>query len=158
MIKPASDAPTEPFDFPAEFLEMLTFVLNKVTERVDRRVEAVIAPLELTFRQYGLLVFLQLAGPRAQVEISQQTGVDRTSVMREVDGLERRGLVRRDPDPNDRRRHSVVLTDAGEVLLARSLSEVKRVEREELYAPLSEQAQAQLLSLLRRLLPHGNGT
>ena len=130
----------------------MTFVINKVAERVDRRIEAVVAPFDLTFRQYGLLIFLQSEGPQAQIAISRQVGLDRTSVMRLVDELEQRDLVRRDPDPNDRRKNNVVLTDAGHELLARSLDEVKQAEREEIYAALSEQEQAQLLSLLRRVL------
>ncbi len=152
MTKPAS-APSLPesFSFPPELLKQLTFVVNKVAERLDHQIESVITPYKLAFRQYRLLVFLKSEGPQAQIAISQQTGLDRTSVMRTVDLLEQRGLVRRDPDSSDRRKHSVVLTHEGNDLLARSLPEVQQAERE-IYAALSEQEQAQLLSLLKRLL------
>lgn len=141
----------ESFTFSFEALKNLTFVVNKVAERIEHKVESVVAPYELTFRQYRLLVFLKSEGPQAQIAISQQTGLDRTSVMRAVDVLEQRGLVRRDPDSSDRRKHSVVLTHEGNDLLARSLPEVQQAERE-ICAALSEQEQAQLLSLLKRLL------
>ena len=74
--------------------------------------------------------------------------------MEDVDLLEARGLVRRDPDPNDRRKHSVALTDAGAELLTGTLPRVRQAELE-VTAALSEQEQAQLLMLLRRLLGVG---
>lgn len=150
MSDTVSDSP-ESFAFSSEALKSLTFVVNKVAERIDHKVESVVAPYELTFRQYGLLVLLQSGGPQAQITISQQSGLDRTSVMRIVDVLEARGLVRRDPDPSDRRKHSVVLTDAGAELLGRTLAGVQGAERE-FEAVLSDAEQAQLLSLLKRLL------
>ena len=101
--------------------------------------------------QYGLLLLLQANGPQAQIELSVRVGLDRTSVMRTVDLLEKRAFVRRDPDPSDRRKHSVVLTDAGSELLDQTLPEVRRAERE-VTGLLSGPEQAQLMELLRRLL------
>jgi DNA-binding MarR family transcriptional regulator len=74
--------------------------------------------------------------------------------MRTVDMLETRGLVRRDPDPSDRRKHSVALTDTGAELLTRTLTEVRQAERE-FAVTLSDQERAQLLGLLKRLLNSG---
>lgn len=142
------------YAFPTSFMDNLGFVINKVGERINRQIEGVIAPHELTVRQYGLLLLLQAQGPQAQIVLSQQVGLDRTSVMRTVDLLEARGLVRRDPDPTDRRKHSVALTDAGTELLAHSLIKVQQTERD-FAAVLSDKERAQLLSLLKRLLDLG---
>ena len=142
---------SEPDAFPASFMDNLGFVVNKVGERINRQIEGVIAPHGLAIRQYGLLVLLQAEGPQAQIVLSQRVGLDRTSVMRTIDLLEARGLVRRDPDPSDRRKHSVVLTDTGAELLTRTLTEVRKAERD-FAAVLSDQEQAELLSLLKRLL------
>ncbi len=147
----------EPHAFPASFLDNLGFVVSKVGERINHRIEGVIAPHGLSVRQYGLLLLLQAQGPQAQIVLSQRVGLDRTSVMRTVDLLEARGLVRRDPDPSDRRKHSVALTDAGGELLSRTLPEVRQAERN-VVAELSEQEQRQLLSLLKRLLGIGERT
>ncbi len=148
---PATVPHPEPDAFPASFLNNLGFVVNKVGERINRQIEGVIAPHGFTIRQYGLLVLLQAEGPQAQIVLSQRVGLDRTSVMRTVDMLEARGLLQRDPDPGDRRKHRVVLTDAGGELLSRTLPEVRQAERN-VVAELSEQEQAQLLELLKRLL------
>lgn len=147
----------EPYAFPTSFLDNLGFVVNKVGERINQQIERVIAPHGFAVRQYGMMVLLQAKGPQAQIVLSQRVGLDRTSVMRTVDMLEARGLVRRDPDPKDRRKHSVALTDAGAELLDRTLPDVCEAERSAA-AALSEEEQAQLLELLRRLLEIGEGS
>jgi len=143
-------APVPPA-FPEEFLEHMGFIVNKVAEQLNGQVELVIAPHRLTVAQYGLLLLLEARGPQAQIVLSQQVGLDRTAVMRTVDLLESRGLVRRDPDAKDRRKNSVALTDAGATLLQQTLSAVRQAERE-VTARLSDQEQGQLLRLLHRLL------
>ena len=148
---PATLPQAEPGTFPASFMDNLGFIVNKVGERLNRQIERVTLPHGLAVRQYGLLVLLQAEGPQAQITLSVRVGLDRTSVMRTVDLLEARGLVRRDPDPSDRRKHSVALTDAGTALLERTLGEVRQAERE-VTAALSEPEQKQLLGLLGRLL------
>ena len=151
MEPPTDPAHRESDAFPESFLGDLSFVVNKVGERINRQIERVTLPHGLAVRQYGLLLLLHAEGPQAQITLSVRVGLDRTSVMRTVDLLEARGLVRRDPDPQDRRKHSVALTDAGAGLLTGTLAAVRQAERE-VTAALSEQEQAQLLSLLRRLL------
>lgn len=143
--------PLEDSAFTPDFLNNLGFVVNKVAERINLHIGLVITPFGLTNRQYGLLLLLQAQGPQAQIMLSQRVGLDRTSIMRTVDLLEERGLVRRDPDPTDRRKHSVALTDTGAELLANTLGAVQQAERE-FAAVLSDQEQDQVLGLLKRLL------
>ena len=151
MTKCAKTAVLEAPTFPAEFLNHMGFVVNRVAERLNAQVSQVTSPHGLTVAQYGLLVLLQTEGPQAQVELSVRVGLDRTTVMRTVDLLEKRTLVRRDPDPSDRRKHSVVLTEAGAALLDQTLPDVRRAERE-VTGLLNGTEQTQLMELLRRLL------
>jgi MarR family transcriptional regulator, lower aerobic nicotinate degradation pathway regulator len=141
--------------FPASFLEDIGFVVNKVGERINRQIERLLLPHGLNVRQYGLLLLLKSEGAQAQIELSQQVGVDRTTVMRTVDLLEVQGLVRRNPDLTDRRKHSVAITDTGLELLIRTLPEVQWA-KDQITTVLSEQDQAHLLKLLRRMLELGN--
>ncbi|WP_420593770.1 MarR family winged helix-turn-helix transcriptional regulator [Deinococcus sp.] len=151
MIKRAETATLDTATFPPEFLNHLGFVMNRVAEKLNAQVAQVTLPHNLTVAQYGLLLLLQANGPQAQIELSQRVGLDRTSVMRTVDLLEKRAFVRRDPDPSDRRKHSVVLTDAGAALLDQTLPDVQQAERE-VTGLLSGSEQTQLMELLRRLL------
>jgi DNA-binding MarR family transcriptional regulator len=146
--------PSEPTPFPARFLENIGFVTNKVGEKINQKIEQVTAPHGLNVRQYGLLLLLQNEGPQAQIVLSERVGLDRTTVMRTIDLLEERGFVRRDPHPNDRRKHSVALTNAGAELLEQTLPEIRQAEHE-VTAVLSQQEQKQLLLLLTRLLGAG---
>jgi MarR family transcriptional regulator, lower aerobic nicotinate degradation pathway regulator len=140
--------------FPASFLEDIGFVVNKVGERINHQIERVLLPHGLNVRQYRLLLLLQVQGAQAQIELSQQVGVDRTTVMRTVDLLEAQGLVRRDPDSSDRRKHSVAITDTGLKLLVRTRPAVQRA-KDEITTALSKQHQADLLRLLRPMLDLG---
>lgn len=151
MTKRAKTEVLEAPTFPAEFLNHMGFAVNRVAERLNAQVAQVTAPHGLTVAQYGLLVLLQAEGPQAQIELSVRVGLDRTSVMRTVDLLEKRAFVRRDPDPKDRRKHSVVLTEAGAALLDQTLPQVRQAERD-VTGLLSAQEQTQLMELLRRLL------
>lgn len=147
---PAGPVPESPA-FPPEFLEHLGFLVSRVAEKLNGQVERVTLPQGLTVGQYGLMLLLQIDGPQAQIVLSQKVGLDRTTVMRTVDLLESRDLVRRGRHPTDRRKHSVALTDTGTALLNRTLADVRHSEREVTDA-LSEQEQTQLMALLRRLL------
>jgi MarR family transcriptional regulator, lower aerobic nicotinate degradation pathway regulator len=145
----------DPPPFTDSFLENLGFVINKVGERINRQIERVTTPYGLSVRQYGLLLLLRAEGPQAQIVLSERVGLDRTTVMRTVDLLEERGFVRRDPDPTDRRKHSVALTSSGAKLLTQTLTEARQAEAE-VTGVLSHEEQRQLLLLLTRLLGLGD--
>jgi DNA-binding MarR family transcriptional regulator len=53
------------------------------------------------------------AGPLSQTELARTARVENQTMSRTVERLEREGLVERQPDPTDRRRHVVTRTAAG---------------------------------------------
>jgi DNA-binding MarR family transcriptional regulator len=58
--------------------------------------------------------------PVSQREISDHLGLDASDVVGVLDILEAAHMVQRQRDPNDRRRHAVVLTERGETAAATS--------------------------------------
>jgi len=68
-----------------------------------------------------------------------------------IDRLERRGLVRRLPDPDDRRGVIVELTDEGGRLVDEAVAAVAESDRQ-LLARLDADEIAQLQALLKKLL------
>lgn len=74
------------------------------------------------------------------------------SVTEVLDGLEERGLVRRVPDPTDRRAVLVELTDPGRSLLA-EVDAARDGESATYLSALSERDRAHLARLLRKLDP-----
>jgi DNA-binding MarR family transcriptional regulator len=68
--------------------------------------------------QLGVLRFLSHEGAHTLSELSRKFGVDPSTLVPTVDGLERRELVRRERDPNDRRRFPISLTETGAAFVA----------------------------------------
>src|SRR5262245_48809294 len=58
-----------------------------------------------------------MVGPRTPAELADAAGVTRATMTGLIDTLERDGLVKREPDPDDRRMMSVRLTARGERFL-----------------------------------------
>jgi DNA-binding MarR family transcriptional regulator len=123
-------------------LELLPVLRRWVTARVHR----VGADAGLSLRQYAALTGIRngASSPGELARIWQVTPAVITGI---IDRLERRELVRREPDPSDRRRLRLALTDAG--LAASTL--VERALTEELAAQLAQASPRELAELGRAL-------
>lgn len=93
--------------------------LMRASDSVTAALERRLAPLELTEGQLGLMEVLLHLGPRSQREIGGKLFRSDGNVVMVVDNLERRGLVRRERDQEDRRRVIVSLTAEGRRLIER---------------------------------------
>jgi DNA-binding MarR family transcriptional regulator len=62
--------------------------------------------------------------------VASLLAMDRTTLTAALKPLERRGLVKVQKDPNDRRSRILVLTDTGRTLLARALPVWQRTHEE----------------------------
>jgi len=71
---------------------------------------------EMTRLQFGILMMLAHGGTQTISELSRKLGVDPSTLVPAVDALERKELILRQRDPNDRRRVPLSLTEAGQAL------------------------------------------
>jgi DNA-binding MarR family transcriptional regulator len=78
----------------------------------------VLEPLDLDSRLFGVMTALARLGPMTQACLIVELNSDKSTMLRTVDDLERRGLAERQPVPGDRRARTVVLTPAGRARLA----------------------------------------
>ncbi|SCL21258.1 transcriptional regulator, MarR family [Micromonospora rhizosphaerae] len=62
---------------------------------------------------YGLLLWLRRCGSVRLTELAARLGIGKGTLSRQIHGLETLGLVRRDPDPTDRRAAQLSLTEEG---------------------------------------------
>ncbi|MBZ4322639.1 MarR family winged helix-turn-helix transcriptional regulator [Streptomyces huiliensis] len=102
----------------------------------------------LTGAQAKLLA--QLKGPVPMRGLAALLVCDASNVTGIVDRLEARGLVRREPDPSDRRVKNVVATEEGQETIRRVREEMMRATGDALDA-FDDEERAVLHGLLERL-------
>ena len=89
-------------------------LLALLGQEAMRRLRAAHTAHNLKPRQFQILGLLHDHGGLAQRELMQEMGVDPSILVTLLNPLEADGLVTRERDPADRRRHLVTLTPAGE--------------------------------------------
>ena len=109
-----------------------------------------LAPAGVNARELTVLMLLDGHEPESQQQAARRLGVDRTTMVGLLDALETKGLVARQPDPADRRRNVLGLTEAGDRSLREARSASDDAERR-LLRGLTETEAAQLRSLLSRI-------
>lgn len=110
-------------------------------------------PHGLTDAQFNVLTLLESEGGReglSQVELGRMMLVNRANITPLVDRLEREGLVRRVPYPDDRRYNRIVLSPKGRQLY-HEVEGPYMAEVERLTAELSVDEQDTLTKLLERV-------
>jgi DNA-binding MarR family transcriptional regulator len=107
----------------------------------------------LRWPEFAVLHHLDAQGPIAQRDLALALRIQPSNLVALLDQLEERGLLRRSPDPADRRRHRVELTAGGRRTLKRAREATARAESD-LLRPLSAAERRQLRALLVRLTAH----
>ena len=103
---------------------------------------------------FGILAALRRAGadrPVTPTELARRRMMTSGGMTAALDRLERRGLVERVPNPDDRRGSLVRLTEDGRAAIEAAVDRQAEVERR-LVEPLTAKEAAQLVVLLRKLL------
>jgi MarR family 2-MHQ and catechol resistance regulon transcriptional repressor len=103
----------------------------RAAESVSGRVESHLSVRGLTVSQFGVLETLLHLGPLYQKDLGRKILKSGGNVTMVVDNLEKRGLVKRVRDEDDRRHYSVQLTAKGRRLIDSFFPDhVARVVRE----------------------------
>lgn len=123
------------------------YLLLKAGTHFHDLIDATLAELDLNGRQLLVLTFVGGEDHLSQQMLSVRLGLDPTIIVGLVDELEDRGLLARERDPEDRRRHRLRMTPNGRKVHATAVQAVTRAEREFL-APLDRTER----DALRRLL------
>ncbi len=135
---------------PPDLAASTGFLLGKLGASITRRLANALSPLGLRQKHFAVLALLEDSGRCAQQGVAARLNLDPSGLVSVIDDLKRRGAVERERDPEDRRRHTVRLTDVGRDLLADCRALVASVEAEWL-APLTEEQRRQLHEILLRL-------
>ena len=117
----------------------------------SRQAARALEPLELELWEYDVLSALRRQGRPYSLPatgLARETGLSSGAMTNRIDRLEKRGLVRRKPDPNDRRGVNVSLTAKGRELIDDAIQYRLDSARDSLQA-LSSAQQRELARLLR---------
>lgn len=129
--------------------DQIGFILRQA---VQRHVEIFAAGMsnEVTATQWAALVKLHERGPLSQNLLGRMIAMDAATIKGVVDRLSARGLTDTAPDPADRRRYLVSLTEPGRTLVQALIPHAVAVTEETL-APLDAEERAVLTALLGKL-------
>lgn len=112
--------------------------------------KARLAPMGLTVQMCGVLIRLG-EGALSQHELGRQLGIDRTTVVELIDELERRGVVERRRNPDDRRSYLLTLTPKGRSFQKRAARAFDAAAAD-FFGPLSPSEREAMAEMLRRMI------
>ena len=128
--------------------------VSRIAALVEQSMDRVFQPHGLTGGDFVVLAALRRSGKPYQLTpsaLSRSMMVSSGGTTKRLDRLEARGLIRRDPDPADRRGTLVTLTSAG-LATINTVASAHVQNEKRLVATLSPNQQKTLTRLLRELL------
>jgi DNA-binding MarR family transcriptional regulator len=130
--------------------------INSLHRRFRRDLEQTLAEHGLTWGEWKVLGSLwrshnDVPHCSSPGELAEELEFSSGAMTSRIDKLERAGLVRRRPDPNDRRGVKVELTDAGSQAWLESTN-AQAIKEARVAAALTKSQQRELNDLLRRLM------
>jgi MarR family transcriptional regulator, transcriptional regulator for hemolysin len=131
--------------------EPVGLLIAAARSRLKQAVLPRAAAHRLTAQQFWFLVALEELPGISQAELAERVRSDAPTTSRVVAGLARRRLVRKEPDPSDRRQSRLSLTLAGRKL-AGELSRIARAIRAAVTEGMTEADQEALRGGLRRVI------
>jgi len=126
------------------------YILQRTARLLRFYLSKFMAEFGISPEQWFILFRLYERPGRSQTELADPSLNDHPNITRLVDGLQKNGLVVRTRDPNDRRRHLLHLTTAGEALVNEILPHVVE-ERASIFAGISQTEVDDFLSVLKRI-------
>ncbi|MFT5487539.1 MAG: DNA-binding MarR family transcriptional regulator [Paracoccaceae bacterium] len=125
-------------------------LLRRAHQRHTAIFQATIGDQQLTPLQFAALMKLADVGEASQNHLGRLTAMDAATMQGVIKRLIARGVIARRPDPDDRRRLLLTLTDDGVALVDEATARGHCISDETL-EPLSPAERQTFLKLLRRL-------
>jgi MarR family transcriptional regulator, lower aerobic nicotinate degradation pathway regulator len=126
------------------------WLLGRAARQAERLTQRRLFEVGMRRGFYGVLATLEEFGPGAQAEIGRRLGIDPSDMVAIINDLEREGYVSRERDPEDRRRNSVTITDAGAGALVWFDTAIAAAQ-DEMLSGLDPGERDQLIGLLERI-------
>lgn len=131
--------------------DLLGYHLRRADAFTFQSFGAALADDEISPGQLGVLLLVQSNPGINQTRAGRTLGIDRSTLVSIIDGLESRGLLERTPSPTDRRSHALMLTAIG----SRFLTDIRpRLDghEQEVARNLSDAERRTLIGLLEKIV------
>jgi DNA-binding MarR family transcriptional regulator len=125
----------------------LAAMLVPLARALVAREEPTLRAHDISMWGYIVLTALVEQPVRTQVALAQAINADKSRIIGVLDDLQRRGLIKRQPDAADRRVHLLSLTPAGDRLRQSAEAAIRRREEELLATLPADDREAFLRSL-----------
>jgi len=135
---------------PPSMRDRVPFLLYRAAELSHSLANDMLARVQLTARQVGILTLVVEWEPMTQKALGDTLRIDRTTMVSLIDDLERKGYVLRQRHPSDRRAYLVQATETGRVAKVRAVA-ILDEQQNRFLAPLTPAQRHQLGALLSRL-------
>ncbi|HZQ56273.1 MAG TPA: MarR family winged helix-turn-helix transcriptional regulator [Bryobacteraceae bacterium] len=126
------------------------FLLAQVGAHAASKFKERIATIGLTAPDAGILRLLAIDQGISQQDLSAKLGIHPSRLVAIVDELERRELLERKPNPEDRRQYALHLTDKGRDAFTK-VGQIARQHQDALCASLTGEEREKLAELLRKI-------
>ncbi|MCL8015503.1 MarR family winged helix-turn-helix transcriptional regulator [Streptomyces sp. AS02] len=127
-----------------------SWLLGRAAARGRALVAEALAAEGMRMWHHVVLSAVRDLAPVAQADLGRSVQLDPKDLVGILNDLQSAGLVVREPDPNDRRKNAVSLTDEGGRLLKRC-EKAAREANDALLAPLSAAERDRFMDLLIRI-------
>ena len=147
----AENSPDPEGEFPLATPEYLFYLLFQIDRQRDVAFEPLLQRHGLALHDWRTLSIIRRLEGCTMKTLAIYSTIDRTTLTRTVDQLVAAGLVARITPPNDRRKVSLSLTEAGDAMHAKAVAELIAFNRLTLKA-LSPTRQREVTRALKTIL------
>ncbi|WP_233407920.1 MarR family winged helix-turn-helix transcriptional regulator [Marinomonas spartinae] len=104
-----------------QLFSSIGFLLGRTNHIKDRLLDQYLAQEEITSSQVKVLLILYFMGTQRSSDISKTLSVDGSAMTRMLDRLEKKQLIKRETDLEDRRSTLIQLTEEGRIVTDRAM-------------------------------------
>lgn len=132
--------------------EKVAILIKKTALVIEKLSNRELAPYELTHTQYKILMLLyrHQERPLRQIDIETRFAMTNPTVTGIIQNLEKKGMVRRIPNPDDKRSKLLSLTERA-IFMKEELYSIGESIEKQVTANLSGEESSQLIELLKRI-------
>ncbi|MEI9406434.1 MarR family transcriptional regulator [Mesorhizobium argentiipisi] len=131
--------------------EQLAYLIASVNRQLEEELTESLRPEGISVEQFRILTTLASNDGRSMRDLAELVLVDPATLTKIIDRMVADGLVYRAPDPDDRRKVLIFLSNRGTVLHDK-LKGVLRTQQRALVSRLTEKRAEELASLLRGVI------